>query len=200
MFTLSVCLSVCLSVDNFLFRAITFLPCLRSSRYFTCTLISIWRRRLSKVTFSAKGEGHPFYKWIGFCTFLPFPCDNSTTVHPIFTILHMYIHINHGNTPIESDLCRPKVKVTTSIDCFSPILSPELCPFFHRCIRSCGPFSTGGILFYKQFSCSLLSCIVRELFSHFRLPNKTSSLISMKFELEVKGNHCFELHGPSGNI
>ena len=37
----SIRMSVCLSVATFRFRAITRLPCTRSSRYFTCTLISI---------------------------------------------------------------------------------------------------------------------------------------------------------------
>ncbi len=46
----------------------------------------------------------------------PFPCDNFPTVSPFFTILHMYIDINHGKTPIESEVRRPKVKVTSSIN------------------------------------------------------------------------------------
>ncbi len=40
-----------------------------------------------------------------------FPCDNLPTVSQIFTILHMYIDIIGGKTPIESDVRRPKVKV-----------------------------------------------------------------------------------------
>ena len=34
-----------------------------------------------------------------------FLCDNLSTICLIFTILHMYIDINHGKTPIESEVC-----------------------------------------------------------------------------------------------
>ena len=40
-----------------------------------------------------------------------FPCDNLSTVCPIFTIFFL-IDINHGKTPIEREVGRLKAKVT----------------------------------------------------------------------------------------
>ena len=53
---------------------------------------------------------------------LSFQCDNSTTVCPIFTILHMYVDIDRGKTPIGSEIGQPKVKVT--------VAKMKICPHF----------------------------------------------------------------------
>ncbi len=67
-----------------------------------------------------------------------FPCDNFPTVSPFFTIIHMYIDIHWGKTPIESDVRPPKVKVTRSINrlVFAHFSSHELKAQVSYCHRS----------------------------------------------------------------